>query len=57
MDADRQPFRQVGTHRRFRVEHVAELRKFEDRRRAYAAELSADTEDLEANYAPGNGPA
>lgn len=55
MDAGRLPFRQVGTHRRIRATDVAELRKFEDRRRSFAAELSADTEDLEENYASGNG--
>jgi excisionase family DNA binding protein len=52
MDAGRLPFRQIGTHRRIRVADVAELKQFEDRRRNFAAALSADTEDLEENYAP-----
>jgi excisionase family DNA binding protein len=55
MDSDKLPFRQVGTHRRIRAADVAALRTFEDRRRAFAAALSADTEDLEESHAPGNG--
>ena len=51
MDTGRLPFRQVGTHRRIRAADVAELKQFEDRRRTFAAALSADTEDLEENYA------
>jgi hypothetical protein len=51
MDAGKLPFRQVGTHRRIRAADVAQLKKFEDRRRTFAAALSADTEDLEKNYA------
>ena len=51
MDTGRLPFRQVGTHRRIRAADVAELKKFEERRRSFAAALSADTEDLEENYA------
>jgi excisionase family DNA binding protein len=51
MDTGRLPFRQVGTHRRIRAADVAELKQFEDRRRSFAAALSADTEDLEENYA------
>jgi excisionase family DNA binding protein len=51
MDTGRLPFRQVGSHRRIRVSDVAELKQFEDKRRKFAAELSEDTEDLEANYA------
>ncbi len=54
MNAGKLPFRQVGTHKRIRAADVAELRKSEDRRRAFAAELSADTEDLEQNHAPGH---
>jgi excisionase family DNA binding protein len=51
MDTGRLPFRQVGTHRRIRAADVAELKKLEDRRRTFAAALSADTEELEENYA------
>jgi excisionase family DNA binding protein len=51
MDTGKLPFRQVGTHRRIRAADVAELKKFEDRRRTFAAALSADTEDLEENHA------
>jgi excisionase family DNA binding protein len=51
MDSGRLPFRQVGTHRRVRAVDVAALRQFEDQRRSFAAALSADTEDLEDNYA------
>jgi excisionase family DNA binding protein len=51
MDTGKLPFRQVGTHRRIRAADVAQLKKFEDRRRTFAAALSADTEDLEKNYA------
>ncbi|UZE50002.1 helix-turn-helix domain-containing protein [Rhodopseudomonas sp. P2A-2r] len=54
MDAGKLAFRQVGTHRRIRASDIAELRNSEDRRRSLAAKLSADTEDLEENYAPGN---
>jgi excisionase family DNA binding protein len=50
MDAGRLPFRQVGTHRRIRAAEVAALRQFEDRRRSFAAALSADTEDPEENH-------
>ena len=56
MDAGRLPFRQVGTDRWIRAADVAALKQFEDRRRKFAADLSADTEDLEANHAgPGQG--
>jgi excisionase family DNA binding protein len=51
MDSGRLPFRQVGTHRRIRAADVAALKQFEDQRRSFAAALSADTEDLEQNYA------
>jgi excisionase family DNA binding protein len=51
MDSGRLPFRQVGTHRRVRAADVAALRQFEEQRRSFAAALSADTEDLEQNYA------
>jgi excisionase family DNA binding protein len=51
MDSGRLPFRQVGTHRRVRAADVATLRQFEDQRRSFAAALSADTEELEENYA------
>jgi excisionase family DNA binding protein len=51
LDSGKLPFRQVGTHRRIRATDVAELKQFEDRRRAFAVALSADTEDLEENYA------
>lgn len=51
MDAAKLPFRQVGTHRRIRVADVALLRQHEEQRRTAAAEIAADTEDLEANYA------
>ena len=51
MDSGRLPFRQVGTHRRIRAADVAALKQFEDRRRSFAAALSADTEDLEENHA------
>jgi excisionase family DNA binding protein len=50
MDAGKLPFREVGTHRRILASDVAKLKKFEDRRRTFAAKLSADTEDLEENY-------
>jgi excisionase family DNA binding protein len=51
MDTGKLPFRQIGTHRRIRAADVAELKKFEDRRRTFAAAVSADTEDLEGNHA------
>jgi excisionase family DNA binding protein len=51
MDSGKLPFRQVGTHRRVRAADVAALRQFEEQRRSFAAALSADTEDLEQNYA------
>ena len=51
MDLGRLAFRQVGTHRRIRTADVAALKQFEERRRSFAAGLSADTEDLEANDA------
>jgi excisionase family DNA binding protein len=51
MDSGRLPFRQVGSHRRIRAADVASLKQFEEQRRKAAVELSADTEDLEANYA------
>ena len=51
MDTGKLPFRQVGTHRRIRAADVAKLKQFEDRRRSFAAAMSADTEDLEENYA------
>jgi excisionase family DNA binding protein len=51
MDTGKLPFRQVGTHRRIRAADVAKLKQFEDRRGSFAAALSADTEDLEENYA------
>lgn len=51
MDTGKLAFRQVGTHRRIRAADVAELKQSEDRRRSFAAALSADTEDLEENYA------
>jgi excisionase family DNA binding protein len=54
MDTGKLPFRQVGTHRRIRAADVAELKQSEDRRRSFAAALSADTEDLEENYAQPN---
>ena len=50
-DTGKLPFRQVGTHRRIRAADVAKLKQFEDRRRSFAAAMSADTEDLEENYA------
>jgi hypothetical protein len=49
MDTGRLPFRQVGMHRMIRAADVVELKQFEDRRRTFAAALSADTEDLEEN--------
>jgi excisionase family DNA binding protein len=51
MDSGRLPFRQVGTHRRIRAVDVAELKRFEDRRRTFAEAISADTEELEAPHA------
>lgn len=51
MDTGKLAFRQVGTHRRIRAADVAELKQSEDRRRSFAAALSADTENLEENYA------
>jgi hypothetical protein len=36
-------------HRMIRAADVVELKQFEDRRRTFAAALSADTEDLEEN--------
>ena len=50
MDRGKLPFRQVGTRRR-RAADVAKLKQFEDRRRSFVPALSADTEDLEENYA------
>jgi excisionase family DNA binding protein len=52
MDMGKLPYRQVGTHRRIRVDDVVALRASEDRRRSFATALSADTEDLEADHAP-----
>jgi hypothetical protein len=49
MDTGRLPFRLVGMHRMIRAADVAELKQLEDRRRTFAAALSADTEDLEEN--------
>jgi len=51
MDAGKLPYRQVGTHRRVRVSDVVALKASEDRRRSFAAALSADTEELEAHDA------
>jgi excisionase family DNA binding protein len=51
MDAGKLPFRQVGTHRRIRVADVARLKQYEEQRRRAAAEIAADTEDIEPNYA------
>lgn len=57
MDSGRLPFRQVGTHRRVRLDDVLKLREFEQRQREISTALSADTDDLEANYAkPSQGP-
>jgi excisionase family DNA binding protein len=50
MDSGKLPFRQVGTHRRIRAADVAELKRFEDRRRSFAAAISADTEALEPRH-------
>ncbi len=50
MDSGKLPFRQVGTHRRIRAADVAELKRFEDRRRSFAAAISEDTEELEAPH-------
>lgn len=47
MDVGKLPFRLVGERRLIRAADVAELKLAEDRRRAFAAALSADTEDLE----------
>lgn len=57
MDAGRLPFRQVGSDRRALLSDVLKLKKAEDHRKAVAAELGADTDDLETNYRPrtGNG--
>ena len=55
-DSDRLPFREVGAHRRVLMADVLKLKAFEDRRRAFARTLSADTEDLEQNYAAIDGP-
>jgi excisionase family DNA binding protein len=51
MDAGKLPFRQVETHRLIRAAAVAELMQSEDQRRSFVANLLADTEDLEKNYA------
>ena len=50
MDTGRLPFRQVGTHRRIRPADVAELKRFEDRRRSFEAAISPATEELEARH-------
>lgn len=56
MDAGRLPFRQAGPDRWIRAADVAALAQSEERRRNFAAALSADTEDLEQNHArPGQG--
>lgn len=51
MDAGKLPYRQVGTHRRVRISDVVALKASEDRRRSFAAALSADTEELEEHHA------
>lgn len=50
MDSGKLPFRHIGEHRLIRAADVAELKQVEERRKAFAADLSADTEDLEANF-------
>lgn len=47
MDTGKLPYRQIGTHRRILIRDVVTLRASEDRRQAFAAALSADTEELE----------
>jgi excisionase family DNA binding protein len=51
MDSGRLPYRAVGTHRRVRLDDVLKLREFERQRRENSSALSADTDDLEMNYA------
>jgi excisionase family DNA binding protein len=51
MDTGRLPYREVGTHRRVRRDDVLKLLEFEQRRRDISRALSADTDDLEMNYA------
>jgi excisionase family DNA binding protein len=53
MDSGRLPFRPVGSHRRVLLKDVLALREFEADRRRVAQELSADTDALEPEYAPG----
>lgn len=50
MDSGRLPFREIGTHRRVRLDDVLKLKEFETKRKVFAKALSADTEDLETNY-------
>ena len=57
MDDGRLPYRQVGTHRRIALRDVIALKPSEDKRRDFAKRLSEDTDDLEVNYAPIDGPA
>lgn len=47
METGKLPFRQVGDRRLIRAVDVAEIKPVEDRRRAAASALSADTEELE----------
>lgn len=51
MDAGKLPYRLVGSDRTIRVDDIVTLKRLEDQRRSFAAALSADTEDLEENYA------
>jgi hypothetical protein len=52
MDSGKLSFRQVGMHRKVLLADVLALKPLEDRRRSFASDLSADTEDLEENFAP-----
>jgi excisionase family DNA binding protein len=51
MDSGKLSFRQVGMHRKIPLAGVLALKPLEDRRRSFASDLSADTEDLEENFA------
>jgi excisionase family DNA binding protein len=51
MDSGKLSFRQVGEHRKIPLADVLALKPLEDRRRSFASDLSADTEDLEENFA------
>lgn len=51
MDSGKLSFRQVDMHRKIPLADVLALKPLEDQRRSFASDLSADTEDLDENFA------